>query len=292
MNLPDEDVLLGFHFETAAVRGFLVRLGTSLGEVVGQHFYPPAVAALLGETLAASVLLGATIKLAGSLGIQAKSDGPVSLLFGECTHDRRIRGYARVADGPIGEGFRELLASGTLVITITPDGGQRYQGIVPLDAPALATCLEHYFAQSEQLPTCVVLAGGHDRAAGLLLQVLPGRVSGAGEEHARHWEHLSQLARTVTRDELLDKPLETLLYHLFHEERVRVHAPRGVSFGCHCSVARAASTLRSLGEGELRELLAEQGTICIHCEFCQQEYRFDASAIDALFDRGHGGAVH
>lgn len=292
MKLPDEDVLLGFHFETAAVRGFLVRLETSLGEIVGQHFYPPAVAALLGETLAASVLLGATIKLAGSLGIQAKSDGPVSLLFGECTHDRRIRGYARVADGPIGDGLRELLTSGTLVITITPDGGQRYQGIVPLDAPVLASCLEHYFAQSEQLPTCVVLAGGPDRAAGLLLQVLPGRVPGADQDHARHWEHLSQLARTVTSDELLGKPFETLLYHLFHEERVRVHEPRRVSFGCHCSMERAANTLRSLGESESRELLAEQGTICIHCEFCQQEYRFDASAIDALFDRGHGGAVH
>ncbi|HNC69316.1 MAG TPA: Hsp33 family molecular chaperone HslO, partial [Pseudomonadales bacterium] len=73
MNIPDCDVLLGFHFETAAVRGHLVRLESSLAEILGQHFYPPPVAALLGETLAASVLLGATIKFAGSLGVQAKS---------------------------------------------------------------------------------------------------------------------------------------------------------------------------------------------------------------------------
>ncbi|MCG3171507.1 MAG: 33 kDa chaperonin [Pseudomonadales bacterium] len=281
MNIPERDALLGFHFETAPVRGHLVRLDASLGEILGQHFYPPPVATLLGETLAASVLLGATIKFAGALGVQARSQGPVAILFGECTHERQIRGYARVADGALGEGLRELLAGGTLAITITPEQGQRYQGVVPLEAPRLAHCLEHYFAQSEQLPTCIVLAADGERAAGLLLQVLPGRA--AGEEHARSWDHLCQLARTTSARELLHDPFTTLLYHLFHEERVRVHDPEAVRFGCHCSRERAANTLRSLGEQEVRAVLAEQGTILIHCEFCQQEYRFDGQAVDGLF---------
>ncbi|MCB1630657.1 MAG: Hsp33 family molecular chaperone HslO [Pseudomonadales bacterium] len=289
MNRPDADVLLGFHFETAAVRGHLVRLESSLAEILGQHFYPAPVAALLGETLAASVLLGATIKFAGSLGVQAKSAGPIALLFAECTHERCLRGYAQLADGALGEAFPDLLAAGTLVITITPDAGQRYQGIVPLDAPRLAGCLEHYFGQSEQLPTCIVLAADGERAAGLLLQVLPGRAE--DESHALRWEHLCQLTRTLGQDELLAEPFTTVLYRLFHEERVRVHEPEVVRFGCRCSYERAANTLRALGATEVHAVFAEQGAVLIHCEFCQQEYRFDAAALEALFPRAHGEAI-
>lgn len=291
MSPPDTDTLQRFHFETAAVRGELVRLGPSLREILGQHFYPGPVAALLGESLAASVLLSSTIKFAGSLSLQAKSEGPVSILFGECTHDRQVRGYARVADGAVGGGLGELLSRGTLAITITPAEGQRYQGIVPLDAPRLAGCLEHYFAQSEQLPTAILLACDGEHAAGLLLQVLPGSV-GTPAEHAGHWEHLQRLARTVTDAELLGEGFETLLYHLFHEERVRVQAPQPVRFGCRCSASRAGGTLQSLGEAEARAILAEQGTILIHCEFCQQEYRFDAVAIDAMFHAEVPAARH
>jgi molecular chaperone Hsp33 len=282
MSPPDTDTLQRFHFETAAVRGELVRLGASLREILGQHFYPAPVAVLLGESLAASVLLSSTIKFAGSLSVQAKSEGPVTILFGECTHDRQIRGYASVADGAVGDDFGELLARGTLAITITPEQGQRYQGIVPLDAPRLAGCLEHYFAQSEQLPTSILLACDGEHAAGLLLQALPTSAEAARDQAAR-WGHLHHLACTVSDAELLGERFETLLYHLFHEERVRVQAPEPVRFGCRCSASRAASTLQSLGEAEARAILEEQGNILVHCEFCQQEYRFDAAAIDGMF---------
>ena len=291
MSPPDSDTRQRFHFETAAVRGELVRLGASLREILGQHFYPAPVAALLGEALAASVLLSSTIKFSGSLSLQAKSEGAVSILFGECTHDRQIRGYASVAEGAVGEDLGELLARGTLAITITPEQGQRYQGIVPLDAPQLAGCLEHYFAQSEQLPTAILLACDGEHAAGMLLQALPGS-AGAADGQAGRWEHLQHLARTLTGRELLGERFETLLYHLFHEERVRVHEPEAVRFGCRCSASRAANTLQSLGETEARAILEEQGTILIHCEFCQQEYRFDAPALDALFDRAGSAVRH
>jgi len=284
MTAPDSDCLQRFHFEDSHVRGDIVRLDASLDEILGQHFYPAAITALLGEALAASVLLGSTIKFAGSLSLQARSDGPVSILFAECTHERRIRGYARVADGAVAEGLGELLRQGTLAITITPDDGQRYQGIVPLDAPLLSACLEHYFAQSEQLPSAIWLACDGKRAAGLMLQALPA--SAGGQEaptQALRWEHLQQLANTVTEVELLDEPFETLLYHLFHQEGVRVQPPQSVAFGCRCSRQRAIAALESLGAAEVQSILAEQGNALIHCEFCQQEYRFEATDLEPLF---------
>ena len=65
-----------------------------------------------------------------------------------------------------------------MAITIEnlPPGGQemmRYQGMVGLDADHLPEAFEGYFAQSEQLPTRVLLAADGQRAAALMLQMLP-----------------------------------------------------------------------------------------------------------------------
>lgn len=288
---PDADGVRRFLFEGAAVRGEIVRLHHSVKEILAQHFYPAPVAALLGEMLAASVLLSSTIKFSGTLSLQAKSNGPVGLIFAECSDDGRVRGFARVADEAIGEGISSLLRQGTLAITITPDTGQRYQGIVPLDADTLGACLEHYFRQSEQLATAVWLACDGDTSAGLLLQTLPEAARHLPEPD-RHWEHLQQLAATLRADELLRDPFEHLLYKLFHDERVRLHAPRAVRFGCRCSAARAAATLKALGVAEARSIIEERGTILIHCEFCQQEYRFDTAEVERLFETPSEGTVH
>lgn len=284
MSSGEADTLRPFHFEGHAVRGAIVRLEASLGVVLGQHFYPPPAAALLGEALAASVLLGATLKYAGTLSLQARSEGVLRILFAESSHDNRIRGYARVADGPAGEGFGALLGGGTLAITITPDAGQRYQGIVPLDTAGLSASLEGYFEQSEQLPTLIRLASDGVAAAGLMLQVLPERATEAGT--AGFWEHLAHLVATLRPEELLGNGAEQLLWSLFHAEQVRLHPPAPVGFGCRCSVQRVQETLRAVGEPEVRAVLAEQGRVQVHCEFCQQEYRFDAEAVAGLFGTG------
>jgi molecular chaperone Hsp33 len=291
MSTPDSDTLQRFRFETAAVRGEIVRLGASLREILGQHFYPGPVATLLGEALAASALLSSTIKYSGSLSLQARSEGPLGILFAECSHDRKLRGYARIATDPLGEGLARLLPNGTLAITISPENGSRHQGIVPLDAPDLAGCLEHYFAQSEQLPTAIWLACNGEHAAGLLLQALPDAGQRVADQRAR-WQHLHHLASTVRPGELLGERFETLLYHLFHQERVRVQAAQSLCFGCRCSGQRASDTLRGFGEEEVRAMLAEQGLIRVQCEFCQQEYRFDHAALQRMFDAAGGTTVH
>lgn len=287
----DADSVRRFVFEEAAVRGEIVRLDRSIKEILAQHFYPPPVAALLGEMLAASVLLSSTIKFSGTLSLQAKSSGPVGLIFAECSHDARVRGFARVANAAMGDGISGLLRQGTLAITITPDSGQRYQGIVPLDADTLGACLEHYFRQSEQLATAVWLACDGSQSAGLLLQTLPAAARDLPEQ-TRHWEHLHHLAATLRADELLSDPFEHLLYKLFHDQQLRLYPPRPVRFGCRCSAARAAATLKALGAAEARSIIAERGTILIHCEFCQQEYRFDPAEVERLFEAPPEDTVH
>ncbi len=285
------DFVQRFHFSDSPVRGELVQLDESIEEVLDRHAYPERVAQLLSEALAASVLLTSTLKFQGSLILQARGSGPLETLMVECNHRHELRGIAQV-----GESWSEAAAEmslaqlfgsdGQLAITIDPEGGQRYQGIVPLAGATLAQCLEHYFLQSEQLPTRLWLASGSENAAGLLLQVLPGHDQDGDRDI---WPRLCQLTDTVTPGELLDLPASELLYRLYHEETVQLHESQSVRFSCSCSRERTEQVLLSLGEEELRTIVAEQGGIEVACQFCNQEYRFDPIDVEHLLRGGTSG---
>ncbi len=133
---PAADQKQRFLFPDSDIRGELVRLDRSLAEVLGAHDYPMAVQGLVGEAVAAVALLTGTLKFEGRLSLQAQGRGPVSLLLAECTHDGQLRALARhderAADCP--PTVAGLIGDGTMVITITPDRGRQYQGIVPWKA--------------------------------------------------------------------------------------------------------------------------------------------------------------
>lgn len=281
------DFIQRFHFSDSPVRGEIVQLADTVAAIMERHAYPERVQSLLGEAVAAAVLLASTLKFEGSLILQVRGDGPLETLMVECNNHLEVRAIAQVGERWSEEtaqwSLSALFGNGQLAITIDPDQGERYQGIVPLGDSTLAACLEHYFAQSEQLPTRLWLAAGEDAAAGLLLQVLPGHDQG---EDADIWPRLQQLTDTVTGDELLDLPASELLYRLYHEEQVELHEATDVCFHCNCSRERTERVLISLGEAELNDILAEQGAIDITCQFCNQEYRFDAIDVAQMLRGG------
>jgi molecular chaperone Hsp33 len=289
------DFIQRFHFSESPVRGELVQLGDSVAAVLALHEYPPRVANLLAEALAASVLLVSTLKFEGSLILQARGDGPLETLMVECNHRREVRGVVQVAEGWTASSsalsLSELFGEGQLTITIDPDNGQRYQGIVPLNGSTLAACLEHYFAQSEQLPTRLWLAAEGGGAAGLLLQVLPGHDKA---EDTDIWPRLCQLTNTVKTEELLDLPATELLYRLYHDEAVELHKAEVVTFCCTCSRERTEYALLALGATELHSIIEEQGAIDISCQFCMEEYHFDKIDVEKMLLGGSGvsGQLH
>ena len=286
-----EDVLHRFLLERAGVRGALVRLGPAWREVAGRGDYPAVLHDLLGEALAASALLTANIKLDGELSVQLKSAGALRLLFAECTDQGRLRGLAR-CEPPLPQPLSlAALPQAVLAITIgNVERGQRYQGLVELDAADLAGVLEHYFERSEQLPARLLLAADGEHAVGLMLQKLPdaGGHDAAADEDA--WPRVLQLTATLGAAELLASAPEQLLYRLYHEESVRLFEPRPLAFGCSCSRERVAAMLRSLGRAEVEATLdAQDGRIEVDCEFCAQHYVFDRIDAEHLL-RDAGGA--
>ncbi len=271
-----------FLFENLAIRGEIVRLETTVQTVLAKHAYPLPVQALLGEALVAAALLAGTIKFDGLLVLQAKGEGPLTLLMAECSHNGKLRAIARYEGDVPNAPLVHLLGAGMshLAITIDPAQGTRYQGIVPLDGSSLAECVEHYFSQSEQLGTRLWLVAGQGRAAGLLLQELPA--TGGNVPDADAWNRLCRLTDTLTGEELLSLPAETLLNRLFHQEDVRLFDADSLKFTCSCSLERTRNALRSLGAAELRSILTEQGRIETTCQFCNERRTFDSIDVEAL----------
>ncbi len=278
----DNDFLQRFLLERAQVRGVLVRLEQTWRQVRDRADYPAPVRTLLARTLAASALLTGNIKFEGSLSIQLKSRGPLTMLFAECSHDGRLRGLARWVDEPatdfrLTDGIEPVLA-----ITIeNATSGQRYQGLVPVEDSELTLLFERYFERSEQLPTRIVLAADDTRCAGLMLQRLPADAGGEMDSDA--WNRVGILLDTLKPAELLALPVEQLLLRLFHDESARVYPPGPLAFGCRCSRERVTGMLRSLGRTEAEAALRDDGAAEVTCEFCNTRYRFDRIDLEQIF---------
>jgi molecular chaperone Hsp33 len=288
--VSETDRLRRFLFEDAPLRGHWVRLSQSWREAREHQQLPPPAMALLGESLAATALLSASLKFKGTLTVQLLgSTGAVRMLVAQATDTRTLRGVAHVSEDAAtrGAGFSEQIDGGRLVVSVEQgDGASPWQGVVPLEGDSLAGCLERYFEVSEQLPSIIVLAANAAHAAGLLLQKLPapgaqGEAAAAGTQDL--WEEATALLATLGSEELLSIDPEELLQRLFNAHDVRLFEAEAVTFACRCDRERVAGLLRGLGREEVESIVAEQGSVTVTCEFCQKPYTFDAVDAAQLF---------
>ena len=283
------DQLHRYLFEKASVRGELVRLQDALKPIVHSTDYPQPIQQLLAEMAAATSLLTATLKFEGEVGLQIQSQGKVRYAVINATHEQQLRGVARWdEEADLSEAtFSELVENAVLVITITPEEGERYQGVVALDKGSLAGCLEDYFERSEQLATRVYIHTDFSdnalpKASGMFLQVVPQSAESTKVTSDSEFEHLCALTETMTAEELFSLPAEDVLYRLYHEQEVQLYTPKPVSFACTCSRQRSAEVLRNLDKQELLDIIREEGAIAMNCQYCHTEYRFDEIDVEAL----------
>ena len=299
--MHDRDCLHRFMFEHYPIRGHLVHLDAAWRALIEHREYPAPIRDTLGEAVAASLLLAATVKFQGVLSLQLQGDGPVRLMLAQCTSGLGVRGLARYREGP--HPATGLIGTGNLTVTLeTDDGSQRYQGIVPLSGRRLGESLQVYFENSEQLPTRLWLHADASGASGMLLQKLPGAEGSPGEgavpaaDVDDAWRRVQLIGETLTPDELRTLADVEILHRLFNEDDVRLFEPAPVYFRCRCSRERVGSMLQGLGEAETRSVLAERGEVEVRCDFCNRAYLFDAVDVAQLFNAGvasdSGRSVH
>ncbi len=295
---PSDNIAAAFQIEGWPVRGRLVRLGETIDAILSAHAYPEPVAALLGEACALAALIGSSLKFEGRLIVQAQGDGPVRYVVADYDTQGHLRGYCRfdeaevaaVSQGFSRPGARTLLGEGLFVMTLDrgPDF-ERTQGITPIEGESLSLAAEHYFQQSEQIPTRVRLAVGSVtsdrgtawRAGGALIQLIAGDAARGSTEDV--WDRSRALFQTLGDDELIDPTVspETLLFRLFHEDGVRLEDPRALQAVCRCSKDRIGTVLASFAPEEREEMVEPDGKIRVTCEYCATVYELEPEEIAA-----------
>ena len=295
------DQPLRFSLPDRHARGRLVRLDAVLNEILAAHAYPPLIEKTLAEALILTALLGASLKQAdGQLTLQAQTNkGAIRLLA--CDYkDGALRGYvqfdaAKVAALPPDSTLFGLFGTGYLAITFdralpVGEGGGRYQGIVPLEGASLAEAAEHYFVQSEQIPTVIRVGVHHvgDRcvAGGILVQHLPEGEEGRERLHVRldhpEWEHVLVLSSTTGADELCDPalPLEEIVWRLFHEEdEVLVEKGTALTRGCRCDLAHIRDVIVKFPPEDRADMADDAGEIVVDCEFCSRRFPISLASL-------------
>ncbi len=273
------DVLNRYLFDDLHVRGELVQLSQSYQDIIAKHNYPQGVRLLLGELMAATCLLTATLKFEGDITVQLQGDGPIGYMAINGNHKQEMRGIAKLSQATTASGLKDLIGSGTMVITIRPSQGEAYQGVTALDQDTLADCLGHYFKVSEQIPTKIWLFSDDEKqqVAGSLIQLLPD-----GDDKAQQqadFEHLCQLTQTIKAEEIFDLPAETLLYRLYHQEKVNLFPSQSVSYVCGCSENKCISAIAQIDPNELSQIIAEEGHVAMTCDYCLTTYTFDQQKL-------------
>ncbi len=271
-----------FIFDDMPIRGLHVHAQEVWQHIVARKHYPTAIRRALGELLAAGSLLSSNLKLDGTLIVQVQGQGVLKLLVVEATSDHTVRATARWDEtAQIAEDAQlaDLLGdNGVFVITLQPKDGEQWQGVVPLEGGSIAHMLMNYMTRSEQLDTHITLAADDACVGGLLLQRLP-----ENQLDTESWQHIVTLAETLTADELLHLDAQNVLYRLFHETPPRVFEPESLEFACTCSRGKVSDMLLLLGGQEVGAVVAEEGSITVDCDFCNEHYTFDEQDVHVLF---------
>lgn len=273
-----------FVFDDIDVRGCIVRLEGTCTNIQTTHHYPDNLAKVLNQFALAATLLRDSIKLEGSLTIQLRSKGPIKLIMADCLADRRIRAIAEYDQEELAPNDAILLngfdSSAILAITITPEEGERYQSIVPIEHAGLAECLRDYFERSEQLPSTFNFFANEKTGLGIALHALPSQKIADKKQTKDNFERLNVLLKTLTEEEALSLSSQDILTRLFHEESCRLFDAHPVKFGCVCSRNKSSDAIHSLAKEELLELIEKEKNdgkahLAVDCHFCFQRYEFD-----------------
>jgi molecular chaperone Hsp33 len=279
----EKDTIQRFLFDSHCIRGEIVRLHKSFSSIMDQHAYPGPIQTFLGETLIAAVSLTSSMKFEGRLTIQFASEGAVKLLVAKCDHLFHVRGLAQWQPDATSDELKAGLEGGDVVVTIQQDDQVKpYQSVVPLEGRSIAKALEHYFNQSEQIPTRFFFAVSPTSASGVLLQMMPVEDS-KKEQELLFWHEIVDRFKKMDKELFVACGNEEFLTHFFPEQTIQVFPHQEVSFQCTCSIPRMEDAVRTVGVEEAMALLVKKQSIIVTCQFCNSEYDFGREDIERIF---------
>ncbi|MBE6939539.1 MAG: Hsp33 family molecular chaperone HslO [Ruminococcaceae bacterium] len=258
------------------------------------HQTLPVATAALGRTLAGASMMGNALKGQGaSLTLQIKGGGPLGTILAVADPDGNVRGYVTEPqldlplrpDGKLDVGGA-VGAEGSMTVIKDLHMKEPYVGTVQLLGGEIAEDIAGYFVESEQIPTACGLGVLIERdqsvraAGGYLIQLMPG----AGEDVITRVEGGVLAAGNVSAILDKDPDPEQMLRTVLSDFEVKILESNPVEYRCYCSRDRVERALISLGVEELQQILQEQSSCQMTCQFCDAVYEFSSQQLQQLID--------
>jgi molecular chaperone Hsp33 len=291
-----EDTLHRFIFENTDIRGNYVKLNHTIEEATQHQALPQNIHIALGELMVASSLLASTLKLDGSLTLQIQTNGSLKLLIAECNENLGIRGTVKW-NGPI-ESIApiDLIKEGHFIITLIQKKAKTpYQGIVTMEGNSISELLENYMLRSEQIQTKLWIHSQENIFHGLLIQKLPFNSSAEALDHGAMtsaWEDIVMSADKSFKTIHPALEASKILQTIFSSETIRLYDPNYPNFACSCSKKSVENMLRLIGKKECESIIEEQSSITIHCDFCNECYKYSEDEVEFIFNESEDSIKH
>ena len=256
-----------------------------------RHSCSPVATAALGRTMTAALLLAETIKGDECLTIRVSGNGPLGDVVADTPLRHGVRGYVHhphQVDLPATEQGKlavgEAVGSGMLHVTRFSPQRETFTGTVKLISGEIAEDVTRYLLESEQTPSTVGLGvlvdpdGSVAGAAGFLVQAMPDVTEEVLDAIEKNLSLVSSPSHLAQEGLSAAEIVQLLLVGI---DSVSLFEPEPIQFQCTCNREKVGAILTGLGAAELAAM-EQEGQAEIHCNFCNEAYRFEREELQAL----------
>jgi len=279
----------------AQIRAFAATTRNTVEAARQAHNLSPVASAALGRTLTGGAMMGAMLKGEKDLvTLQFQGDGPIEGIIVTADSKGNVKGYVGNPSIMLPPNYAGKLDVGAAVgygmLQVTKDMGLKepYCGQTVIQTGEIAEDLTYYFASSEQVPSSVGLGVLMDKelanvkqAGGFIIQLMPFADDAVIEKLE---QNLTQIPSVTT---MLDDGLtpEEMLKKVLDGMDVEFTDTLPVEFNCNCSKEKVEKALISVGEKELKDMIADGKPIEVNCHFCNTNYNFSIDDLQKMLKR-------
>ncbi len=255
--------------------------------------YPTSIAAL-GRVMSVTAIMASDLKNPyESVTSIINGHGPAGTILAQAQGNGDVRGfigdphlYFSREDGHL-DVSKAVGTSGSLTVVRDTGLKEPFTGVTDLQTGEIGDDFTYYFAISEQIPSVVgvgVLCDqeGVKAAGGLIYQLMPN----ASEEAIAFCENVAATQKPVSTliDEGLD--LEEMIKMYFPDAEILDH--KDIRWHCDCSKEKFLTSLSTLSEEDLQEMIDDNKGAEITCQYCSSTYTFTTEELQGALNRKHG----
>lgn len=290
-----DDIVTRVICEYLNLRAYTVTSLDTVRHITGLHGTTPNATVALGRTINAAALLGATLKPDSlqNVSLRLSGTGPIREIIAQADARGNIRGYVANPAVDLVEDIGKISFSRTIgagFLTVTKDLGLRepYKSIMPLKQGEVALDVAYYLAESEQIPSALILGlriardASIQSSGGILIQTFPDTDTSVIDSVELR---IRSMPRSLS-DELAGgrDPLEVLRDLL---EGAPLHAAETYPLraSCRCSREMLSSLLLNIPLEELEAMAREDRGAELTCSFCTKRYHFSEAELNSIIHK-------